>query len=478
MTTTFARPTDLIGRQKDWHQLEEAWNSARPELVFVTGRRRVGKSYLLTRFAKAVSGIYYQATQRTEAEQLASISAIVGRHFRDPALERGGPFPTWEGLLGYLRDRAAGAPLMIVLDEFPYLAAAVPALPSILQSEWDHSLASSKLKLVLSGSHITAMRRLEAIDAPLYGRRTRRLAVSSFPYQDIHALVPSYTARDVALTYGIFGDLPGHLALLDSNKSVTENVTSLLLEPSSRLYDEAQHMLDAFLGDAGIHYSIIDAIASGERTWSKIAGRVGKDSGSISRPMHWLEDMQIVERVTPVDEPAKSKRAIYRLRDPYVAFWHRFVAPLQRSGASDFGDAPELWQRFIAPHLDSYMGECFEEICRQFVRHARARLPFSPIRVGSWWTKDSSAEADVVALSERGELLVGECKWGTVDIHDLDRLQRRARMIAETIGQIRHVHLGLFSGREINDKSVAADIAAGKVLHWNLDDLMKGGSAD
>lgn len=161
------KPAELFDRDAEWGTLAGLWQKPRPDLVFVAGRRRVGKSFLLTRFAEQVGGIYYQATRRTEAEQLAGLTRIIGERFGDSALQRGIAFPSWEDLFGYVRDRAAGQPFLLVLDEFPYLAETAPALPSVIQSLWDHDWRGTQLKLVLSGSYITAMNRLEHVDQPL-----------------------------------------------------------------------------------------------------------------------------------------------------------------------------------------------------------------------------------------------------------------------------------------------------------------------
>src|SRR5699024_11005655 len=134
-------------------------------------------------------------------------------------------------------------------------------------------------------------------DQPLYGRRTGRLTFPPFEAEDVRAFVPDYSARDVLVAYGIVGGLPGHLGLLRAEQDLETNVTRLLLNPDGRLADEAEHMLDAFLGDADIHYSVLQAIARGERTWSRITGRLGKPGGSLSRPMRWLEEMHLVRRL-------------------------------------------------------------------------------------------------------------------------------------------------------------------------------------
>lgn len=478
MTT---KPNDVINREAEWGALGALWRRDRPELAFVVGRRRVGKSYVLARFARAVGGIYYQATRRTEAEQLASLSRIIGEHFGDVALRQGVGFPTWEALFTYLAERtgngpndAKGLPLLLVLDEFPYLADAASALPSILQAAWDHRWAPSRIKLVLSGSYITAMERLEATDQPLYGRRTARLAFAPFTVADVGAFVPGYAARDQLRAYGLFGHLPGNLALLDPQASLDENAAFLLLDPASRLVDDAQHILDAFLGEAGVHYSILEAIATGEQTWSGITKRVGRSGGAFLRPLQWLEGMGLVERAVPITEkkPARSKRALYRITDPYIAFWHRVIAPLLRAGSIGLVSPEVLWREAVATRLDDHMSPVFEMACRDVVRRA-GRLPFQPLRVGEWWDARSQDQADVVAIGGDGELFVGECKWGPVTRRHLADLQRRARRVAAELEGIRRTYLALFTGRSDVEEAIQAAVDAGEMLLFTADDLVQ-----
>jgi AAA+ ATPase superfamily predicted ATPase len=492
------KPAEIVDRDLQWKELTDRSNSPSPELIFGVGRRRAGKSWVLARFAKAANGIYYQATRRTETEQLSALTRIVGQHFRDPVLIRGGMLPDWESLFQYMVDRAAGKPLLLILDEFPYLADAVPALTSIIQTAWDHQWTGTRMKLVLNGSHISAMRRLEEADQPLYGRRTGRLLFPPFAPSDAAAFMRAYAPREQLMTFAIFGGLPGHLVLLNDTQTLGENVARLMLNPSGRLFDEAQHMLDAFLTDADIHYSIIQAIANGERTWSKITSRLGKSSGSLSRPMRWLEAMEIVARVVPVTEsnPRTSKRALYRVSDPYVAFWHRFVAPLIVTGDINIARPDQLWQQSVIPNLDDYMGSPFEEMCRSWVarsaglevkRNIRSRtkrgaaggtrLPFTPNRVGAWWDASSQNEVDIVALGPGGHILVGECKWGEVSDDDLELLRRRAKLVIEDLDGhyvVKHVHFAVFSARGLWGARVAAAISDGSVIGLTAEDILGG----
>lgn len=465
------KPADVADREREWAELVRLWDRRRADLVFVLGRRRAGKSHLLARFARGTGGIYYQSTRRTEQEQLSRLSSIVGAHFGDSALQHGVAFPDWESLFGYVTDRAGGSPFLLVLDEFPYLADSAPGLTSILQSLWDHSWSQTSMKLILSGSHITAMRQLEEADQPLYGRRTARIDIQPFDYCDASAFLPDYSPLDRLRAYAIFGGLPGHLTLLDPGASLEQNVAEHILSAQGRLFDDAQHMLDAFLGETQVHYSVIEAVAQGERTWQGITRRVGRDGGSLSRAIQWLIGMRILERVVPISEtkPAKSKRAIYRIADPYTDFWHRFASPMISAGMIGLSAGRELWQHEVGPRLDDYMGGVFERVCREFVRRGEG-LPFAPMRVGEWWDASSANEIDVVATGPGGQLLLGECKWGTVNTSDVKRLRGRADAVSAELKGVRDIRFAVFSGRGVSP-DVEAEVKDGELLHFTAADL-------
>ncbi len=468
------KPSMILDRDREWGTLVELWESDRPELIFVVGRRRVGKSYLLAPFARSAGGLYYQATRRTESEQLVSLSRAAGEAFDDAALLESHGFRDWPAFFRYLERRIAGERAVVVLDEYPYLEDASPGLASIIQSAWDHDFRQSRIKLILSGSHVSAMSRLEDADQPLHARRTARIQVRPLAYFDAARFFPTYGPRERLEAYGIFGGVPGHLALIDPDRGLPENVAAKVLDPTSRLFDEAEHVLDTFLGDSQVHYAVLGAIARGEHTWSGITKRLGRPSGSLSRPMRWLLDMGYVRRDVPVTmrDAQSGKRALYRIDDPYIAFWHRFVADLVRDSAPVTSTPERAWARHVQPGLGVHMGPIFESACRAFLRNSEA-LPFVPDRVGHWWNHDSSEEVDAVAIGD-GEILVAECKWGHVDAHDLTTLRRRARLVVEELGGDPIVHFALFTGEHCEDPQVRGEADQGRLLLFEPEDLFEG----
>ena len=473
-STVLSGGAPVYDRQREWQELDRAWKSGKPELLIAAGRRRAGKSYLLSHYLQGKRGLYYQATKTTSKDQLRTISQVVATQFPQAGLQFADGFADWDGFFAFIVQEAKHEPFLLILDELPYMLESIKGFGTVLQRVWDHTLPPTKIKLVLSGSYISAMRRLTAADQPLHGRKTGSMGFAPFSYWDAAAFIPNYTARERLIAYATFGGLPGHIAHLDPAENIASNVAQHMLRPGGRLADEAEHLFDAFLRDAGVHYSIVRAIAGGEHKWGKIMNAVGKETSSLTRPLEWLQEMDVVTRMVPITDASigKSRKAIYRISDPYLAFWHRFVAPLRASGADDLMEPDALWQQFIAPRLNDYMGPVFEVACRAFVgRYQNPRLPFQPVRIGEWWSDDSQEQVDVVALGPDGEVLIGECKWGTVDRHDLETLERRRDLIVADLKGVSRVYLATFAGNPVTDPTMLERIDAGDVLHFAFDDL-------
>jgi AAA+ ATPase superfamily predicted ATPase len=126
-------------------------------------------------------------------------------------------------------------------------------------------------------------------------------------------------------------------------------------------------------------------------------------------------------------ERARTQRVLYKLTDPYLRFWFRFVSPHQSS--LQLGHAERVWETRVTPELDEFVARTtWEEICAQFVLQA-AMLDAGDLRfnhLGRWW--DGEDEIDIVGTLDNRVTLVGECKWtaAPVDERALNALRRKA----------------------------------------------------
>lgn len=401
----------FIGRTAELATLEKAWRKTDFQFIVMYGRRRVGKSMLLTHFAANKRGIYHLAQEtspKTALEQFSqSVAAFTG--------QTGLHYVDWSEALGSLAELSKTQRLLLIIDEFPYLAESDPSLLSLLQNVIDTKLKNTSLFLILCGSTVSFMEReVLGVKSPLFGRRTGQMRIEPFDYLNGARFVPRYTNIDKALTYSVFGGTPHYLAKLDDGCSLAENILENVLDPHSYLYDEPALLLKQELREPAIYNAAIGAIASGASRLNEIAARVGEDVSKCGKYLQTLINLGFVVRETPVDSKPGGRKTIYALSDPFFIFWYSFVFPnrsrLER-GLSDF-----VMEDEILPRLNQYTGRLFERICTEFMHrlNREKKLPFVFRQLGRWWGTDqrnkSQVEFDIVALG-KNEALIGECKW-------------------------------------------------------------------
>ncbi|MBM3147275.1 MAG: ATP-binding protein, partial [Actinobacteria bacterium] len=239
-------------RTAELRELDDTWREQAARLVLVWGRRRAGKTRLLGELADGKRAVFYGATQQSSAAELAGLSESVRRAVQPSGADllALGDFPSWEVALEYLGEQAAARRLLVVLDEFPYLIASEPALPSIIQRFWDHRGRTTRLMLVLCGSAQSAMLDLQKARAPLFGRIDRRLHVRPFAYPEAALFTPGLSPTELATVYGTLGGMPVYLSRWDVGRGRDANLRRLFGDASSPLVEEGEFVLTSELPEA------------------------------------------------------------------------------------------------------------------------------------------------------------------------------------------------------------------------------------
>jgi AAA+ ATPase superfamily predicted ATPase len=425
--------------------LERAYESDRAEFLVVYGRRRTGKTALLHEFCRDKPHVYWTATLSSEALLLKDFTRAIWQAAESERTDPGFVYESWDRAFEALTEYPSETRRVIVIDEFPYLVRTNPGVSTVLQKSWDEFLHRRNHVLILCGSHIGMMEK-EVLEyrAPLYGRRTGQLLLQPLPVHSSRDFFPRYSAEDQIRAFAVLGGIPAYLQHFDDRKSIFENIERHILDRNSFLYLEPQFLLREELRDPRNYFAILQAIAHGRTRPNQIAQSIGETGSLVSRYLVVLQELHFVKRRVPITEkrPEKSRKGTYRLSDPFLRFWFRFVAPSMHT--LDIGDTGYVLKN-VKSELPKYIGPVFEDICRDWVRErgARGELPFTPERVGAWWVKDQ--EIDVVAY-QKDTALVGECKWSTtpVGLNILEELKRKAGTLAHD-ARWKEIHLALFS---------------------------------
>jgi AAA+ ATPase superfamily predicted ATPase len=425
----------FVDRERELAALELFWQSERAECIPVTGRRRVGKTFLLEQFAQGKRAVYYRCLLTGTAEQLPALGRALADLAADPVLMAQPP-ASWAAVFALIEQLAQHERLLLVLDEIPYWAARDASLPSVLQNWWDARGHALNLMLVLCGSAVQMMEGLLTGEAPLAGCITGRMPVRPLDFRAAAKLI-GYADPIMAITsYGILGGVPLYLTFFRPARPLRENILHAIVSPASRLYVEPQAVFAAHhqVYDARSALGVLRAVAHGHHRWSDIAAAVGVTSSALSRVMEPLiGDLGLVERVLPVTESHQTRtyHTQYHLTDNFFRFWFYFIEPNQ--GHIEFGDINRITDLIMA-RLPEYMGLPFEAMCRDWARMASAAGILQPRvgRIGTWWNPDH--QLDIVGLDENGRAAVlGEAKWHTrpFDYQELERYLGHVRALGD-----------------------------------------------
>ncbi|MCP5096939.1 MAG: ATP-binding protein [Chloroflexi bacterium] len=425
----------FIGRKEELDVIKQIWDSPQAALLILYGRRRVGKTRLLTHWMQAHedSGLYWMAPATSALDQLRSFSQAL-MDFSDPEapIPEDFTYATWELALHQAALLGQGKKIALFIDEVTYLMEVTPSIIGTLQKAWDQWLSKSNVVLALSGSQMGLMQReILAYKAPLYGRANAQLKLPPLPFGVTNQFFPNYSVRDRVAIYGIWGGIPAYWERLNPDLTVMENLQNQLRPASAWMLDEPRTLLQDFINDPYNYVGVIRAIAHGAHTLSDISKRSGLSGGPASKYLSVLRDTGFVERRIPVMERSSdSRRGRYFITDPYLRFFYRFLAAFQSKLA--LGKLDQTMQQIENGLPQFIAANTWQELCREWVLLASAenRLPVAVEEVGSEWKRTYAF--DVVGVSyDAHTLVVGNCHWQDEpeDIESIHEMVRRTSSI-------------------------------------------------
>lgn len=457
----------FVGRERELAVLEKAYCSRQGELVPVYGRRRVGKSELILQFMRGKKGLYFLGKEAPAPLQLKEFMEEAALALEEPLLAELS-VESWSRALNLVTDRLApGHKFVLTFDEFQWAAAASPELPSVLQELWDRRWKrDGKVLVILCGSYVGFMEKeVLGRKSPLFGRRTAQILLRPFDYAEAALFHPSYAPEEQARTYFVCGGVPLYLEYFLPERSVEMNIRECILEQYSSLFREPDFLLREELRDVSNYYAVLLAVAAGAGSIKRIAAQSRVPERSLPYYLGQLVDLGYVGRHHPLSgRPSTRNQVRYRLEDPLLRFWFRFVYPnvsaLVRTGSA------RTFEERVRPNLDAYFGMCFERLCRETLPWLYETEGVSgEARVGEYW--NVATQIDVVGVREDGWVDLGECKWGTV------RSARRvAEELEEKVGRFPNPDNATIAKRIFTRRRVKKIPSEPKGYHWHcLEDL-------
>lgn len=410
----------FVGRKRELARLAETLDAVRTggaRFLSLRGRRQVGKSRLVEEFIErsGARAVFYVASRLPADDELEAFRAAIASSPTAAAeIAAAGPLGSWQSALALLANEATTEqPLIVVIDELPYLVESYPGIDGVLQTYWDRILENkAPVLLVVVGSDLSMMESLTTYGRPLFNR-PEELVVEPLSPAEIADML-GLDARAALAAYLVLGGFPRLASRWQRGDDLWSFLERELADPESSLIVMGERTLAAeFPADLKAR-SVLRAIGSGERTFSGILQRADVGQSALAAILDALADeKRVIQRALPYSARPRPKLSRYSVGDPYLRFWLRFVegnVPAVQRGRGDVVLAG------IRKSWTSYEGRAVEPIIRRAVERLLPDERFRAARfVGGYWNRDGSIEVDLVGGRNADATpevdFVGSIKW-------------------------------------------------------------------
>ena len=424
----------FYGREAERKKLHTMFHSDGQMISLIYGRRRIGKSELIKQVLKEtdITGIYYECKQTTEKNNVDSLAELIGEAFQFPTPA----FKDMEQLLQFLFKRSKQEPLILVLDEYPYLRENAKGLDSILQSVIDSNKDTSHMKLIICGSYVDTMKALLARQNPLYGRIDLTISLKPMDYYDSALFYPSFSDEDKVRLFSVFGGIPYYNRLIDSKKSIRENVIDLIASPGARLENEISMYLNSEISKITNANEVFEALAKGFSRYKDLLDQSNISSGpALVDILDKLIRMDVVAKEAPINNENNRKKSGYFISDNLSLFYYKYI--FRNISRMNIMDPDVFYDKYIADDFETkYVPKIFETICKQYlIRRNRKGLMEEPFeKIGKYYYDDpvekKNGEFDIVTQDDRGYIFY-EAKFRKDPVTE-SMVQNEIRQVTQT----------------------------------------------
>lgn len=383
-------------RKEELALLQNCMRQAQETATFcvLTGRRRVGKTVLITKAIEKHDHAYLFVSKDSEAYLCRKFQKVLQEQL---GLDIYGTPAKFGELFEIIMKESTRRHFTVVFDEFQTLYQINPAIFGEIQDIWDRYHRDSKLCLIASGSVRTLMKRIfEDKGEPLYGRPTSKLTLLPFKISVLKEIMadyaPEYSSEDLLCLYMLTGGVAKYVELLMDAKSCSKDaMLDYVCRPDSYFLSEGRDLINQeFTGDSSTYYSILQLIAAGRTRRSEIDGSLEKDTGAYLQNLE--RNFRMIVREKPLLAKPGSKTSAYAIKDNFLRFWFRFICPYQA-----LVEQQQLAgvRANIDRHYDTFSGKTLERYFRQkYMETGEYTL------IGNWWDNSGVNEIDMIALNE------------------------------------------------------------------------------
>lgn len=434
----------IIGRKTEQKELLKAYASEYSEFVAVTGRRRVGKTFLVREtfnyeFAFQHSGL---ANQNTRAQL---------REFRQSLIRAGMKkcrIPTdWSDaffLLSELLDQQKiEGKKVVFIDELPWMDAPRSNFVSAIEHFWNgYASARKDILLIICGSATSwIINHVFKNHGGLHNRVTYRINLAPFTLNECEQYAQSrhlgMNRYGILECYMVMGGVPFYWSMLERGKSVAQNIDALFFAQAGKLHYEYNELYNSLFKNPEPYIKVVATLGAKRAGMSReeliCEGRI-TNNGLLTRILEDLEACGFIRKYN--NQGTKHSTAIFQLIDNYTLFYYKF---LHSRAAVD----EHFWSIHTnTPLRNAWEGLAFERVCFEHIQQIKQALGIAGVstQVYSWRVKDDPVYGDGAQIDmviDRADQIIDLCemKFSTteyaIEKSDDESLRHKARRFRE-----------------------------------------------
>ena len=464
----------IIGRKNEQLELMRYFNSGKPEFIAVTGRRRIGKTFLIRElFAENIAFYFSGSINKnvTNVYQLQQFDLTIlecGGESKENSKSWAEAF--WK-LRHLLKDKDDGRKI-IFIDELPWLDAPKSDFLAALDYFWNTFASSrSDIMLIVSGSSTSwIIENIFQNKGGLHNRITGRISLAPFTLVESEEFFFEngivMNRYQIAESLMIFGGVPYYLNMFDKGLSLTLNVDRLLFSENAPLKNEFNEVYRSLFKKADRHIDIVRALSETKSgmTRNEIIKKTGiPGGGNLTKNLNELEQCGFIEKYFDFTRPKNN--SYYRLIDPFTLYWLKYVEK------NNFKDE-FFWTNLLDDGgRRAWSGNAFEMLCLNHISEIRKKLGISGVSTQVFTWRNTEAQIDLVISRRDGVINLCEMKYSihpiTLTVKDSNDLERKRNVFIENTRTRKAVHITMVTTYGLTNNSYRAQIQS--VV--SLDDL-------
>ena len=466
----------IIGRLREQAELRRYFISGKPEFIAITGRRRVGKTYLVKEmFAQDIT-FYFSGILGKNVTNVYQL-----RRFDDSIVEYGGDGKpvsgNWAEAFGKLRQllkTQRKSRQVIFIDELPWLDAPKSDFSPALDNFWN-TFASSRpdIMLIVCGSAASWMvKNIFENKGGLHNRVTGRIRLAPFTLAESEALLSDIgvvmNRYQIAESLMVFGGVPYYLSMFEKGLGPSQNIDRLLFAENAPLKNEFNEVYRSLFRASDRHMRIVDTLSKTKNGMTRdeiIKAADIPGGGNLTKTLFDLEQCGFIEKYS--DFTKLKNNSYYRLIDPFTLYWLKYVKNNQTKDNY-------YWTNLIDDgSRRAWSGHAFEMLCLRHLAQIKQKLGISGIstEVFTWRSKETEPGAQIDLLISRKDGVINLCEMKyslhpiTLTAKDDQGLERkRTAFLAET-GTRKAIHITMVTTYGLTEKGYLASVQSQVTLN-------------